>query len=492
MLYGRTAERTAIRALLAGAQHGAGGAVVLRGEPGIGKTALLAEAEQRAVGMRVLRTAGVEPESELGHAAMHRLLLPLLDAVPKLPPAQADALDAVFGRSRARPPDRFLVALATLTLLADAAQQQPLLCLVDDAHWADRPSLDALAFAARRVTAEPIALLVAARSDAGRTDPLAGLPELPLAGLDRESSRRLLRERGGAPADEDLLLRTAAGNPLALRELPAAIPPGGAARFLVASEPLPLVDRLQEAFLDRVYHHSAAARQLLLLAAADGTGRLAVLRRGAAAASTVDTTAGIELDVDDALGELGDVLAVNGPTVEFRHPLIRSAIYHDANPTERRTVHRALAAALEGTLDRDPDGDPGERDRRAWHLAQAIDGPDETVAAELERAAERAIRRAGPAAAASAFARAAELTREVATELAAWSPPRPRRGTAATPHGPPRVWPWPRASTARAPTASCCARWSSSAQATRPTRCDCCCRSPPMRSTPARRRRSSC
>jgi hypothetical protein len=242
MLRGRAEERAAVEALLAGAREGSGGALVLRGEPGIGKSALLDHAAANASGLAVLRTAGVEPELDLGYATAHRLLLPLLGRVGRLPPAQAQALDVVFGRSRASAPDRFLVALAMLTLLSDAAQDQPLLCLVDDAHWADRPSLDALAFAARRVGAEPVALLVAARSGARPADPFAGLPELPLAGLDTESARQVLRARGAAAADEDLLLRTAAGNPLALRELPAGIPPGGP-----TGEPLPLADRLREA-----------------------------------------------------------------------------------------------------------------------------------------------------------------------------------------------------------------------------------------------------
>jgi DNA-binding CsgD family transcriptional regulator len=399
MLHGRVKEQSVVDALLDEARDGNGGALVVLGEPGIGKSALLDHAAQHAAGMRVLRTAGVEPELELGHATMHRLLLPLLGNIEKLPPAQAAALDVVFGRSQASAPDRFLVALATLTLLADAAQEQPLLCLIDDAHWADQPSLDALAFAARRVVAEPVALVIAARSDARLPGPLAGLPELPLAGLDHASARLLLRERGGALTDEDLLLRTAAGNPLALRELPAGIPPGGP-----TGEPLPLVDRLQEAFLDRLRHHSEPARRLLLLAAADGTGQLAVLRKA----------------LSDPMPSLGDMLVIDGPTVAFAHPLVRSAVYHAASVAERRAAHLALAAALES--------DPAEQDRRAWHLGQAADGPNETVAAELERAAERATRKAGPAVAASALARAAELTpagpdqtrRLVAAATASW------------------------------------------------------------------------
>jgi DNA-binding CsgD family transcriptional regulator len=405
MLHGRAGEQAAI-ALLAQARDGDGGALVLRGEPGIGKSALLGYAAEQAHGMRVLHTAGVEPESDLGHATMHRLLLPLLDGIGSLPPAQADALDAVFGRSPAPVPDRFLVGLATLTLLADAARVRPLLCLVDDAHWADQPSLDALAFAARRLAAEPIALVAAARSDVLRPGLLAGIRELPLAGLDGGSARLLLRERGSAPADEDLLLRAAAGNPLALRELPGGIPRGGP-----TGEPLPLVDRLQEAFVARLGHNGAAARRLLVLAAADGTGRPAVLRRAAAAHREPTPVS------DAVLDELRSVLVMDGPTAAFRHPLVRSAVYHAAGPAERRAAHLALAAAL--------DGEAGEQDRRAWHLGQAAEGPDETVAAELERAAERATHRAGPAA---ALARAAELTppgpgqarRIVAAAAASW------------------------------------------------------------------------
>jgi DNA-binding CsgD family transcriptional regulator len=276
----------------------------------------------------------------------------------------------VLGRTHSAVPDRFLVALATLTLLSDAARDTPLLCLVDDAHWADRPSLDALAFAARRLAAEPVALLIATRTGSG---PLAGLPELPLAGLDGAAAKELLAERGGG---DDLLLRTAAGNPLALRELPTGPPTG---------EPLPLVDRLRDAFLDRLRDHPSW--QLLLIVAADGTGRRSVLCRAA----------GVP---ESALDDLGDTLVLDGATVDFRHPLVRSAVYHSASAAQRRAAHLALAAALE----------PAERDRRAWHLGQAASGPDPEVAAELEQAAERTLRRAGPATAATTFAKAAALT----------------------------------------------------------------------------------
>ncbi|MBB6377812.1 DNA-binding CsgD family transcriptional regulator [Pseudonocardia eucalypti] len=363
--------------------------------------------------MRVLRTAGVQPERDLGYATMYRLLRPLLGGIADLPSAQADALDRVFGRPGAGPtPDRFLIALATLTLLSDAAQAQPLLCLIDDAHWADQPSLDALSFASRRLRAEPIALFFATRLPEGRPGPLAGLPELPLTGLDAASARRLLREHtgGSLPAsDEELLLRTAAGNPLALRELPASVPPGGP-----TGEPLPLVDRLQEAFLAQLLPLSGPARELLLLAAVDGSGWLHILRR--ATATHLDAP----VDLDSALDELRGLLSVSSLTVEFRHPLVRSAVFHSASVDRRRAAHLALAAALEH--------EPAERDRRAWHLGRATDDPDETVAAELERAADRQTHRGGPAAAAAALARAAQLTppgpdrarRLVAAATASW------------------------------------------------------------------------
>ncbi|GAA5159668.1 LuxR family transcriptional regulator [Pseudonocardia eucalypti] len=388
---GRTAERAAIRAFLDKARAGTGGALVLRGEPGIGKSTLLDDSAEQANGMRVLRTAGVEPERDLGHATMHRLLQPLLEGIGGLPPAQATALDTVFGRrtdSEDPAPDRFLVALATLTLLSDAARARPLLCLIDDAHWADQPSVDALLFAARRVGAEPIAFLIATRSADGEHGGFPSLPELRLTGLDRGSARELLREHAGgslAPTDEELLLRTAAGNPLALRELPASLPPGGP-----RGAPLPLVDRLQETFAAQLHRLSDPARELLLLAAADGSGQLSLLRRAATE------------DLEPALDELRGLLVVDPHSVRFRHPLVRSAVFHAASLTRRKAAHLALAAAL--------GSQPAQSHRRAWHLGQGTDGPDEAVAAELERAAEQENQRAGPAAAATALVRAAELS----------------------------------------------------------------------------------
>jgi hypothetical protein len=332
MLRGRATERAAIERLLDRVRAGQGGGMVVRGEPGIGKTALLEVAGERATGMRVLRTAGVEPEADLGYATLHRLLLPVLEGVQRLPEPQARGLGVVFGQATGPPPDRFLVALATLSLLSELAGERPVLCLVDDAHWADRPSLDTLAFVARRLEAEPIALVMAARTDEGVPMDLPGLADLPLAGLDTESARALLVEHGGdrlSVLEQDELLRATGRNPLAIRELPA-----GARRGDGTAEPLPLADGLQQAFLERARRRAPAAQRLLLLMAADGTGQVDVLRRAAAAIG-----AGGEPFPPDELDEL---LTVVGPAVAFRHPLIRSAVYHGAGPADRRAAHQAL------------------------------------------------------------------------------------------------------------------------------------------------------
>lgn len=391
MLHGRVKERAAIEAMLARARAGQGGCLVLRGEPGIGKTALLDHTAEHAVGMRVLRTVGVEPEYDLGYATLHRLLLPVLDRIEKLPEPQAHGLGVVFGQAAGPAPDRFLVALATLSLLSEAAEEQPLLCLVDDAHWADAPSLDTLAFVARRLDAEPIALALAARADEGRPLDVAGLVDVPLAGLDRDAAVAVLAESGGgglSAVERDEVLRATGGNPLAIREMPASAPRG-----VGLGEPLPLAAGLQRAFLERARQRDPAAQRLLLLIAADGSGRLDTIRR----AASYETDAG-----PPDLGVLADLIVEDGPRLVFRHPLIRSAIYHGASPADRRGAHQALAAVV--------GSDPDELDRRAWHRGQAADGPDEQVAAELERSAERTLRRAGPAAAAAAFERAAELS----------------------------------------------------------------------------------
>lgn len=370
MLRGRQAEQAVIDDLL----DRMGGAIVLRGEPGIGKSALLAYAASRAGGARVLQAVGVEGETELAFAALHRLLLPVLDRVDALPPPQAGALRAAFGLEDDARPDRFLVAMAALTLLSEAG---PVVCLVDDAHWADAPALQALAFVARRIEAEPIALVLATRDAAG----FEGLPSLHLSGLDPDAAAALLDERFAslAAGTRERILTASAGNPLALLELPEA--PG---------DPLPLSGELERAFLARVHRHPEDVQAAVLLAAAEGSGRLATVRR-AVARQGLDPAV---LETRD----LADVLRIEGARIDFRHPLVRSAVYQRASPGERRAAHEALAA------------EEPEADRRAWHRALAVDGPDEDVAGELERAAERALSRSGPAAAAAAFERAAELS----------------------------------------------------------------------------------
>jgi DNA-binding CsgD family transcriptional regulator len=409
MLRGRETEQAAIDTLLQRARDGHGGGLVLHGEAGMGKSALVAYARGRATGMRVLGTAGVEPESDLGHATLHRLLLPVLDRLDRLPEPQARALGVVFAQRQGSTPDRFLVALATLSLLSELADNRPVLCLVDDAHWADRASLDTLGFVARRLDAEPIAVLLATRTAAGVPGADAGLTDLPLAGLPPEAARALLGEHGGdrlPPAEQDELLSASGGNPLAIREFAAL------ARHAVRrGEPLPLADRLQRAFLDQAGRHPAAVQRLLLLIAVDGSGRPDVLRRAAAALGL--ETAPLEV------GELDELVTSDGREVAFRHPLIRAAVYHGASAAQRRAAHRALAAALAGQ--------PTELERRAWHLAHAAEGPDEQVAAELERSAARTMRLAGPAAAAATLGRAAELSlsdaqrsRRAVAAAAAW------------------------------------------------------------------------
>lgn len=383
MLQGRAAELAEIERLLAAAREGGSGALVLRGEPGVGKSALLEHAATAAEGFEVLRGAGVESESELPFAALHLILLPLLDRLDALPEPQAAAMRAAFGLAEGAGADRFMIGLATLTLLAESA---PLLCLVDDAQWLDRASAEALLFAARRLHAEGVVMLVSAREDQA----LQGLPELRVEGLDRAAALDLLAEHapGLPPHVRERVVDESGGNPLALLELPAS-----------AAEqmgPLPLPRRLQEAFEKRIANLAPQARSALVIAAAADTGELGTI-----------LAAGRELGLaDDALAAAEGLITVRGSTVSFRHSLTRAAAYQSAGFIERLAVHRALANAVT-----DPD-------RRAWHLAAAATGPDEPTAAGLEAAAERARVRTGYAAAAAALERAAHLTPDPARRLA--------------------------------------------------------------------------
>ncbi len=414
MLYGRDTEHALIDRYLTHAREGRSGALVLLGEPGIGKSSLLAHAFDEADGMRVLRACGVESESELAFATLHQLLRPVLDRMGRLPAPQAKALEAALGLAPASGTDRFLVAAGVLTLLGEAAEDRPVLCVVDDLQWADRPSVDALGFAARRLEAEGVLLLMAAREEELSPSAAEGLTVLPVAGLDAGSASALLTEAAGpglAPHVGDRLVAETSGNPLALIELPALLTDQQLAGRVPLPDPLPVGAGTGRAFAAQVKGLARPVRTLLLLAAADDSADPKVLVRSA-------DRLGLDLQTLE-VAEEANLLRVQSGTVAFRHPLVRSAVYQSATVAERRTAHRTLAAVLDGE---------GSHDRRAWHLAAAALGPDERVAAELERSAGRAEQRAGYAAAATALERAAELSpdekersrRLVAAADAAW------------------------------------------------------------------------
>ncbi|NEE02519.1 helix-turn-helix transcriptional regulator [Phytoactinopolyspora halotolerans] len=391
MLLGRSHEQALVRELLDKVRAGRGGGMCVTGEAGIGKSALLRDAADHAVGMQVLTTDGVPPESDLGYATLHRLLLPVAGRLDKLPPHQARALGVALGRSDGPAPDRFLVALATLSLLSEAAVDSPVLCLVDDAQWADKASLSALSFTVRRLQNEPIGVLLAMRSGEGDHQDFQGAVELPLAGLDLDAAAELLAEhdRGRlTQAQRRKILAVANGNPLALQELPHAV------RQVGLNEPIPLTARLRDAFLARARQHDEHAQRLLLLLAADGSGHLETI---SAAAEQLGIRAN-----DATISQLSDLVHYDAAHIRFHHPLMRAAIYHAAPASERIAVHRALAMAL-----RDHQS---ELHRYAWHLGQAAHGRNEAAARELERSASQAVQRGGQAASAAALARAAELS----------------------------------------------------------------------------------
>jgi DNA-binding CsgD family transcriptional regulator len=393
-LAGRGAEGARLGRLLADARAGQSAVLVLRGEPGIGKTALLGYAAERAAGFQVVRAAGVDSEMELPFAGLHQLCGPMLGGLGRLPPPQRDALGTAFGLSSGQRPDRFLVGLAVLSLLSDTAEDRALLCLIDDAQWLDRSSAQVLAFVARRLQAESVVLLFAER-EPGERGELAGLPDLPLRGLPADSARELLASAISGPLDDrvrDRILAEARGNPLALLELPRELSPAELAGGFGIPGGLPLPGRIEISFLRRVQQLPAATRRLLLVAAAEPTGEPTLLWR---AARVLDMQA-------DAAGPVqADGLLDLGAQVTFRHPLLRSAVYHAAAADERRSVHLALATAT------DAETDP---DRRAWHRAHATLAPDEDIADDLERSAGRAQARGGLAAAAAFLERAAALT----------------------------------------------------------------------------------
>ena len=397
MLHGRHEECAAIDRLLAAAGGQRSGALVVRGEVGVGKSALLAYAADRAAAsMRVLWGSGVESESELAFAALHQLVRPVLDHVERLPGPQATALQGAFGLATTQGTNRFLIGVGVLSLLAEVAEARPLLCLVDDAQWLDQPSADALSFAARRLEAEGVVCLFAARDDDVHAFAAPGIPELGLNGLDADNAGALLAERfpaGLAPEVRDRLITATQGNPLALLELSASLDADQLASRAPLPDPLPVSAGVEQVFLERVRRLPGSTQTLLLAVAAEETGDPAVIFRAGRALGT-----GVQAF---EMAETAGLVRIADGRIRFHHPLVRSAVYRGATFDQRQAIHQALAAALPGVE---------HADRRAWHRAAAAMEPDPEVADELERSAERARRRSGYAAAARALERAAELT----------------------------------------------------------------------------------
>jgi len=388
MFVGREVERAQIEHLLREAHEGHGCALLVRGEAGVGKTALLEQALEGAAGFRILRALGVESEAELPFAAVHELVAPVVDLIDGLPDPQARAIKAALALEDTENPGRFSAYAATLGLLAAAASERPLFCAVDDAHWLDQASAEAFAFAARRIEHDPIAMVFSTRDPSPSSFSAPGLTELRLGGLPDEDAKALLAAKAPAllPSVVKRLVETAAGNPLALLEFAASV-----AQTDAGGEPLPVGEAIERIFLERSLPLSADARRALLLAAASDPAEPEALW------SALDSE-GVSAESIAEAERAG--LLVRGRRLDFPHPLARSAIYQSAPPGERRAAHRALGLAT---------GDP---DRRAWHLAKAAPGPDEEIATALEKAANRALRRADVSAHAAALERAACLTPE--------------------------------------------------------------------------------
>src|SRR4051794_16554878 len=391
---GRSGERDVLDRLLETAREGQSAVLLIRGEAGIGKTALIRYAARRAAGFRVAQIAGVESEMELPFAGLHRLCAPMLAKLDALPDPQKTALRVAFGLSSGDAPDRFLVSLAALTLLAEVAEERPLLCLVDDAQWLDAATSQVFGFIARRLLAESVAIVLTVREPSDERE-LADLPELSLRGLQDDDARALLSSVIPGRLDDpvrDRLVAETRGNPLALVELPR----GRSAGELAGGFALPgagtLPSQIEDHFRHRIVVLPEATQRLMLLAAADPVGDATLLWRAAA-------TLGVERQAAEPAAS--EQLLEVGAQVRFRHPLVRSAAYRAALATERRAVHAALAAAT------DPETDPV---RRAWHRAHAAIAPDAEVAGELIDSAGRAQRRGGIAAAAAFLERAVTFT----------------------------------------------------------------------------------
>jgi DNA-binding CsgD family transcriptional regulator len=390
----RHGECDALDRLLGAVLEGRSGVLVLRGEAGIGKTALLDYAGEAASGCRVARVTGVESEMELSYAGVHQLCAQMLHRLDLLPGPQRDALSAALGLTAGAAPDRFLVGLAVLSLLAAVAEDQPLLCVVEDGQWLDRASSQVLAIAARRLYAESVVMLVAIREPCAAPE-FEGLPELLVDGLPDRDARELLESvtPGGLDARvRDRIVAETQGNPLALLELPRGVQPADPAVGFGLSGVPAVPHRIEESFARRLEQLPAATRLLLLAAAVEPTGEAQLVWRAAAH---------LGVGVDAVIPAQADGLVELGARIAFRHPLVRSAVYGAASADQRRTVHGALADAI------DPGLDP---ERRAWHRAHAAPGPDEAVADELERAADRAQGRGSVVAAATLLERAVALT----------------------------------------------------------------------------------
>ena len=400
-LRGRAGEREALDLLVADVRAGQSRVLVLRGEAGAGKTALLEYLLERASGCCTARTAGVESEMELAFAGLHQLCAPFLDRIERLPGPQREALSTAFNLRNGAAPDRFAVGLAVLSLLSEVAGERPLVCVVDDAHWLDRSSAQALAFVARHLAAKPAAVVFAAREPADEQDliGLTGLTELAVRGLSEDDARALLTSVVAGPLDErvrDRIVAETRGNPLTLLEVARRLAPEELAGGFCSPGAPAAPSRIEESFRRRLIPLPPSTRMLLLVAAAEPLWDPVLVWRAA-------DRLGVEVETAAAAATAGLIESVG--QVRFRHPMARSAVYLAASPEDRQRAHRALAEAI------DPDADP---DRRAWHQARATPGLDEGVAAELERSVGRARVRGGLPAAAAFCERAAELTADPA------------------------------------------------------------------------------
>jgi DNA-binding CsgD family transcriptional regulator len=402
-LLDRRTEKAAINRVLDYVRDGFSGTLVLRGGPGVGKTALLEYAIDSAVDLRVSTAVGVESEISLDFASLHQLLVPFMAGIADLPPPQRRALRVAFGWDEGPPPDRFLVGLAALTVVSRAADDQPVLCLVDDAQWLDVESAHLLAMVARRLHADRVGMILAMGEPAALREPEAlqafeGLPTVDVGGLPDAEAAELLRRVAGAPLDNQVVGRILADtqrNPLALVELGSEFTADQLAGRAALPAPMPLSQRLEHRFLRQLRDLPAQTQAFLLLVAAEASTERSLLWRAAG-------QAGIDADAA-AAAEAAGLLAVSGSSVRFPHPLIRSAVYHGAADAQRRAAHLALAAATGSESGAD-------QDRRAWHRAAAAIVPDEGIASDLDETAERASARGGYAVRAALLRRAVELT----------------------------------------------------------------------------------